>query len=215
MDVTVKEDKTNLNKLQKNSAESFENDELIKHYNSVKELTKVERFKNASKKYKFTIPVILIVIVANLVFSDEAKDIWKWIKLHAQEAIATGPTLSNDPIGVFSRSFVNYTNGIAPIDKESLIPLNFHSITRYKLDAVRFKSEFSIQSNGSNWAKCLLIVEGALSKADGGVDKGSYVTYTQCQNSNKNIVLDGYTLVAFPPETNKMLAPPEYYLYKN
>ena len=59
MDVTVKEDKTNLNKIQKNSAESFENDELIKHYNSVKELTKIDRFKNAAKKYLFVAFLIL------------------------------------------------------------------------------------------------------------------------------------------------------------
>lgn len=189
------------------------NDQLLKQLDAIKE---DGWLKNSFKKFNgFKLSISLIVILSSIFIfqTDEVKDIWRWIKVQAHEAFASGPTLSTDPIGVFSNSFVMYSENIGELDTDDLLPLVFRSITRFKLDALRFKAEFTVTSRGGQWSGCSLMAEGSLDKADGGVDSQNYITYIKCESEN-SILLEGYQLLAFPPEVNRKLAPAEYYLHR-
>ncbi|EPR7484084.1 hypothetical protein MKR81_26610 (plasmid) [Vibrio campbellii] len=188
------------------------NDKLINQLDAIPEETKLEKILGKVKGYKLGLAVSSLVVGVFLIQNEEAYDVWRWIKLQAQEAMASGPTLNNDPIGVFSRSFVGYTKTMGELNPELLLPLNFHSITRFKLDAIRFKSEFSMVEKTSKWEDCNLTVEGMLDAADGGISPENYVAYLRCSNG-RNVQLEGYELLAYPPEVNAMLAPANYYLY--
>lgn len=194
------------------ASQQEKNDKLINQIDAIPEATKFDKFRGKIKGYKLGLAVSSLVVGAFVFQSEEAHDIWRWIKLQAQEAMASGPTLNTDPIGVFSRSFVGYTETKGELDQDHLLPLNFHSITRFKLDAIRFKSEFTMIENTGKWADCNLTVEGILDAADGGISPDNYVAYVRCSNG-RNVLLEGYELLAYEPEVNALLAPANYYLY--
>jgi hypothetical protein len=196
----------------KPASQQEKNDKLINQIDAIPEATKFDKFRGKIKGYKLGLAISALVVGAFVFQSEEVHDIWRWIKLQAQEAMASGPTLKTDPIGVFSRSFVGYTETKGELDQDLLLPLNFHSITRFKLDAIRFKSEFTMVENTGKWADCKITVEGTLDAAEGVISPDNYVVYVRCSNG-RNVLLEGYELLAYEPEVNAFLAPANYYLY--
>ena len=145
--------------------------------------------------------------------SDEISNFWKWIKVQSTEMYSSKPTLMSDPIGVFSQAFIGYTNELDPIDKSKLINLKFESITRFRLSVDRFNAEFSSTAKNKYFPGCQIIIEGILDNANGGISEGNYITITDCKGKGK-ARLNGFKLVAFPPDINVMLAPSNYALLK-
>lgn len=190
------------------------NDQVLNQLDQLKEDTKLVSFKKKLREHKIVLIAGAVLLGGAALNADKVEDIWRWIKLQAAETIASGPTLSSDPIGVFSRSFIGYSESMGGIDQNLLIPLNFTSITRFKEDAVRFKSEFKVQESARLLAGCDLVVEGILDGADGGVSDGNYLAVVTCKG-RRSKMLEGFKLVAFPPLVNTLLAPPNYYLLDN
>lgn len=186
-------------------------DKLLEKLEGMQEEKGVEKFSRRIREFRITIFAVLVLSVVAALHTSEIEDIWRWIKLQAQEMAATGPTLSTDPIGVFSGSFITYTEAMTDIDKDLLLPLHFTSITRFRLDAVRFKAEFEVDKSARTLSNCHLVVEGALNTAEGGIADGNYLTIIQCPGHGPRM-LDTFKLIAFPPEMNTLLAPAEYYL---
>ena len=204
-------DLENLNMKVADPANPESGDDLLEKINQIKDETGMAKFRRRLREFRVTIAATAIVGTIAAFNSDEIEDIWRWIKLQAQEMAATGPTLSTDPIGVFSRSVIGYTESLGSIDQSALIPLRFTSITRFRLDAVRYKAEFIVDKNARTLNDCLLVIEGALDSAEGGIAEGSYLSIVQCP-SHAAKMLDSFSLVAFPPEVNTLLAPANYYL---
>ncbi|MDH1472615.1 hypothetical protein [Shewanella sp. GD03713] len=196
------------------SAPQESNDNIINQLNAMPDHSKFDRLVGRIGDYKLALVASSIVVAVFVLQSEEVHDIWRWIKLHTQEAMATGPTLTSDPIGVFSSSFVRYTKEKGELNPDFLLPLNFLSITRFKLDAIRFMAEFTMVEKAGTWADCKLTVEGALDGADGGITPDSYIAYLNCPN-RENVLLEGYELLAYPPEVNEMLAPANYFLFNS
>lgn len=192
------------------------NDQVLNRLNELKGETKTVSLRRRLREHKVVLIASAVLLGGGALNADKAEDIWRWIKLQAQEAIATGPTLSTDPIGVFSRSFIGYSESMEAIDQDKLIPLDFTSITRFKEDAVRFKSEFKVQESAYLLAGCDLVVEGLLDGVEGGVSDGNYLAVVSCKGRSSKM-LEGFKLVAFPPQVNALLAPPNYFLldYRN
>lgn len=196
---------------QTNSIE--ENDHLLKQIESAIPITKSDQVRQFVKEHKVALSAALIISAGVALNTSSVDNIWRWIKLQAQEAMATGQLLSENPIGVFRSTFIGYTGDIKDYDQSKLIPLKFDSITLYKNDAVRFKSEFVVEPNDFRFSDCPLTIEGMLDGADGGITDGNYLTVLAC-NGQQSRLLDNYRLVAFPPEKNELLAPASYFLYE-
>ena len=190
------------------------NDQVLNQLEQMKEDTKLVSIRKMLREHKIVLIAGAVLLGGVALNADKVEDIWRWIKLQTAETIATGPTLSTDPIGVFSRSFIGYSESMEGIDQNNLIPLDFTSITRFKEDAVRFKSEFKVQESARLLASCDLVVEGILDGADGGVSDGNYLAVVACKG-RRSKMLEGFKLVAFPPQVNALLAPANYFLRDN
>ncbi|MDW2322709.1 hypothetical protein R7127_20790 [Vibrio sp. 1159] len=191
-----------------------DNDQLLNEIKNAVPITKREQTVKNLKEHKVALGAALIISAGVALNTSSVENVWKWIKLQAQETMATGQLLSENPIGVFRSTFIGYTGDIKDYDQSKLIALKFDSITLYKNDAVRFKSEFIIQQSDYQFNDCPLMVEGILDGADGGISEGNYLTVLACDGQPSRL-LDNYRLVAFPPEKNALLAPANYYLYEN
>ncbi|HHY0525302.1 TPA: hypothetical protein ACVU4L_001957 [Vibrio parahaemolyticus] len=199
--------------LQNQTKSVEETDHLLRQIENAVPATKREQSVQFLKEHKVALSAALIITAGVALNTSSVKDVWKWIKLQAQEAMATGQLLSENPIGVFRSTFIGYSGDIKDYDQSKLIPLKFDSITLYKNDAVRFKSEFIVEPNELRFSDCPLVIEGMLDGADGGISDGNYLTVLACSGQQSRL-LENYHLVAFPPEKNELLAPASYYLYE-
>ena len=174
----------------------------------------VVELKNKIKRVHVGVWVALLFGFVVILRIDDVVHIYRWIKVQSYELMAGGAaTMSTDPIGVFDRAFIEYSSKYKHLPTKDLTPLVFDSITRYKLDALRFTAAFGFEP-GTSYADnyCRLSTEGGLLRATGGVVDDNYILVLTCDGRDPK-VLAGAKLVAFPPEINQMLTPADYYLY--
>lgn len=177
---------------------------------------KTKKLELLSKLKKVHVGVWVLLVIATIAYlrRDDIEHVYLWIKVQSYELMAGGkPTLSTDPIGVFDRTFIRYSEKFKNIPKDQLTPLVFDTITRYKLDAMRYTSTFNFKE-GTSYADhgCTLSSEGSLLMATGGMTDDNYILVLTCDGREPKI-LTGAKLIAFPPEINEMLAPADYYLH--
>lgn len=174
----------------------------------------VGELKNKFKRIHVGIWVALLFGLVAIVRMDDVVHIYKWVKVQSYELMAGGkPTMSTDPIGVFDRTYIAYSSKYKNLPQKDLIPLVFDSITRYKLDALRFTAAFGF-GEGTAYADnyCRLSTEGGLLRSTGGVIDDNYILVLTCDGRDPK-VLTGAKLIARPSEVNQMLTPADYYLY--
>lgn len=189
---------------------------LLKKLHDKEHLSDVSVFKNCLlflRVHKVIIVSACILAFSGVLQHEKVKDVWSWVRLQTQEMLATGPTLSSDPIGIFSKTFLSVSSGYKDVNRDGLIPLSFSSITRYHNNPVRFKAVFTIHSNEQKFYGCEVVVQGVLNSPEGGMTDGNYISVLSCDGQG-TMNLSSYTVLAFPPAVNSMLVPAEYFLYQ-
>lgn len=202
-----------LEKMKKSKNSEVDDDVVLEEINNLSVDTKIDKTKLFIVEHKGAIVSCIIIFMIIFNNTSTIENVWKWIKLQGSSLVESGPTLKSDPIGVFSRSFIANTMGMTDIDKSNLIPISFNTITRYKNDPVLFKTEFIVSPDAKKLTSCTLEITGFLDSSNGGIEGGNYLTMMTCKGYSKQ-VLKGYKLLAFAPEVNALLAPPNYYLFK-
>ncbi|MCD9475821.1 hypothetical protein GLP21_12170 [Photobacterium carnosum] len=176
--------------------------------------TFVGELKNKLKRVHVGIWVTLLFGLVTIIRMDDVVHVYRWIKVQSYELMAGGqPTMSTDPIGVFDRTYIAYSSKYKDLPKEDLTPLVFDSITRYKLDALRFTAAFGFEE-GTSYADnyCRLSTEGGLLRSTGGVVDDNYILVLTCDGRDPKVLI-GAKLIALPPDINQILTPADYYLY--